>query len=323
MLINTTFKLISFLIVFASISIFTGEAQTSKLSSFDASKAPIVQPNLGPFPYFSLIDGYQKGEHQDPKYRANKDAEFDRYEFFDGTQLFTVEGRLSTIEAVGSGASGAEIVKNYEKLITGLGGMTVFDGTGYSSLKHFRLNATDKRHRDPIGNDNMGLFLLRTPDKEIWTEVYVSAFPQKKGRYYLTVVEKAALQGSASLLQAEEMKKELDSKGHVALYINFDFNKSDIKPDAQPVIDEIQKLLNSNPTLNLIVEGHTDNIGTPTYNKQLSEARAKSVVVALTQKGIKADRLKPVGYGQEKPIADNNSEEGKAKNRRVELVRAS
>ena len=117
------------------------------------------------------------------------------------------------------------------------------------------------------------------------------------------------------------MKKELDTKGHVALYINFDFDKANIRPDSQPIIDEVSKLLKSDAGLKLIIEGHTDNAGTPQYNRTLSEARAKSVVTALTSRGVESGRLTPRGYGQERPIADNATDEGRAKNRRVELVK--
>ena len=81
------------------------------------------------------------------------------------------------------------------------------------------------------------------------------------------------------------------------------------------------KLLKNNPGLNLTVEGHTDNIGAPDYNRRLSDARARSVAAALRARAILDSRLKAVGYGQDKPIADNNAEEGRAKNRRVELVK--
>jgi len=80
-------------------------------------------------------------------------------------------------------------------------------------------------------------------------------------------------------------------------------------------------MMNSNPDLKIGVEGHTDNVGTPASNKTLSEARAKSVVSAIVAQGIAADRLSPVGFGQDKPITDNNTEEGRAQNRRVELVK--
>jgi outer membrane protein OmpA-like peptidoglycan-associated protein len=83
----------------------------------------------------------------------------------------------------------------------------------------------------------------------------------------------------------------------------------------------VLKLLQANPTLQLAVQGHTDNAGTPAHNQQLSEARARTVAATLTAQGIAATRLQPAGFGQTKPLADNGTEEGKAKNRRVELVK--
>jgi OmpA-OmpF porin, OOP family len=75
------------------------------------------------------------------------------------------------------------------------------------------------------------------------------------------------------------------------------------------------------PNLRVGVEGHTDNTGNPAANKTLSIARAKAVAAAIADAGINSNRLDPVGYGQERPIADNRTEEGRAKNRRVELVK--
>lgn len=280
-------------------------------SGFDINRVPVATPQLGKFPYFSLIEGYRRGKFD------NKDVDFDRYEFFDGTKIILVEGRLTTMSAEGQGASAFQVFKTYDALVTGLGGVKVFEGKADDMDK---LNFSDMRHRSPVyATDQMGVYMVRTPESEIWVEAYVN--PNQGGPYYLTVVEKQALQVKASLLPAEEMKKELDAKGHVALYINFDFDKADIKPESQPIIEQIVKLLKNNPSLNLTVEGHTDNIGTPAYNKQLSEARARSVVAALTAQGIEARRLKAAGFGQDKPIAENSTDDGRAKNRRVELVK--
>lgn len=79
--------------------------------------------------------------------------------------------------------------------------------------------------------------------------------------------------------------------------------------------------MNGDPSLKLAVNGHTDNSGDPAHNQRLSEGRAKSVAAALTAKGIDASRLSAKGFGQDYPVADNGTEEGKAKNRRVELVK--
>jgi outer membrane protein OmpA-like peptidoglycan-associated protein len=291
-------------------------ADTGALTTvgFDVNKVAIVNPQLGQFPFFSLIEGYQQGE-----YGNNKDVAFDRYEFFDGTKIIPVEGRLQTIEASGEGASAFQVFKTYESLVTGLGGVKVFEGKG-SDMGD--LEFSEVRHRHPVfGGDQMGVYMLRTPDREIWVESYVKEYRGVRDTYFLTIVEKKALEVRAALLPAEEMKRELDEKGHVALYINFDFDKADIRPESQPIIDEIVKLLQTNPSLNLTIEGHTDDVGEPDYNRRLSDARANSVVTAITTRGIQAGRLKAVGYGEDKPIADNSTDDGRAKNRRVELVK--
>ena len=94
-----------------------------------------------------------------------------------------------------------------------------------------------------------------------------------------------------------------------------------IRPDSQPVIDQVAEMLQTNAGLMLSVEGHTDSVGTPQSNKTLSEERAKSVVAAVVELGVDAGRLTAVGWGQEKPVADNRTEDGRAKNRRVEIVK--
>ena len=285
-------------------------------SGFDIDKVPVANPSLGKFPYVGLIEGYQQKRSD-----QNKDVAFDRYEFFDGTKLISVEGRLKTIVAEGQGASAFQVLKTYESLITGLGGVRVFEGKG-EPMSRLGVKFSEMRHRHPVfQDDEMGIYVLRTPEKKIWLEAFV--IERLKDTYFLTVVEEKALEVKASLLQADELKKELDAKGHVALYINFDFDKTDIRADSQPIIDEIVKLLKTNPSLNLTIEGHTDNIGAPDYNKRLSDGRARSVVAELTGQGIASRRLKAIGYGQDKPIADNSTDEGRSKNRRVELVKAA
>lgn len=103
--------------------------------------------------------------------------------------------------------------------------------------------------------------------------------------------------------------------------ITFDVGKATIKPESMTELTRIVQLLNENPTLRFSVEGHTDNTGNTASNQTLSEQRSQAVVVKLTEMGIAADRLTASGKGQNAPIADNNSPEGRAKNRRVEFVK--
>ena len=103
--------------------------------------------------------------------------------------------------------------------------------------------------------------------------------------------------------------------------ITFDVGKATIKPESMGEINRIVQLMNENPTLKFSVEGHTDSTGNPTSNQTLSEQRSQAIVAKLVELGIAQDRLTAVGKGQNNPIADNSTDEGRAKNRRVEFVK--
>ncbi len=101
--------------------------------------------------------------------------------------------------------------------------------------------------------------------------------------------------------------------------INFDFDKADIKPEFEPVLDEAARILKDNPDVKVSIEGHTCSMGPDKYNQGLSERRAKSVFKYLVKKGIDLSRLSAVGYGESRPMADNKTRDGRRMNRRVEL----
>jgi len=137
----------------------------------------------------------------------------------------------------------------------------------------------------------------------------------------LDVLEEAPRTQRMSLVRSDEMARRITADGRVALYgIQFDTDSATIRPDSEATIAEIAKLLQATPDLKLLVVGHTDTQGSFSYNRTLSQRRAESVVAALGAKGIAAARLFPVGVSFAAPVASNASEDGRAKNRRVELV---
>jgi len=109
------------------------------------------------------------------------------------------------------------------------------------------------------------------------------------------------------------------SKRLVLRGVNFDFDKSDIRPDSRPVLDEAAQTLMANPQVRISVEGHTDDMGTEEYNEKLSVRRAEAVFRYLVNRGVVPERMEVVGYGESRPVADNSTESGRAENRRVEL----
>jgi outer membrane protein OmpA-like peptidoglycan-associated protein len=186
------------------------------------------------------------------------------------------------------------IQRNYENAVVKAGGKVVFSEKGKSTLK------------------------ITKDGKETWVQVQA----EFTGKYSLIIVQKEAME-QAIVVDAAAMANDINATGHVAVYdILFDTGKSDIKPESAKAIEEIAKLLKNNPALKLHVVGHTDNEGTLDGNLKLSMARAQAVIAALTgQHGIAASRLNAFGCGQYAPVASNDTPEGKAKNRRVELVK--
>lgn len=119
-----------------------------------------------------------------------------------------------------------------------------------------------------------------------------------------------------------DIERQFAKDCHVALYgVVFDFNKAVLKPESDSVLQRVQAFANKDTTLKLEVQGHTDNVGGDAYNQQLSEARSKSVMAWLVQHGVAAGRLSFKGFGKTHPVASNDDDQGRAKNRRVEIAR--
>jgi outer membrane protein OmpA-like peptidoglycan-associated protein len=157
---------------------------------------------------------------------------------------------------------------------------------------------------------------LEKGGKETWVEV--RAWPTS---YTLTIIEKEVMKQEVEA-NAETMGNDINTTGHVSIYgIYFDTGKAEIKPKSDAAIAEIAKLLKNNNALKLYVVGHTDNAGSFDANMKLSKDRAVAVTNSLVSKhGIASSRLKAYGVSSLNPIASNKTEEGKAQNRRVELV---
>lgn len=153
--------------------------------------------------------------------------------------------------------------------------------------------------------------------QEIWVQI-----EKGNGVIWLRIVEKQAME-QYIVADAAAFSNDINATGHAAVYgINFDTGKATIKPDSAQAIEEIAKLLKADPNLKIHVVGHTDNTGGVDSNIKLSQERAEAVLQALVRDhGIAPARLRSYGCGQFAPVASNDSEEGRAKNRRGELVK--
>jgi outer membrane protein OmpA-like peptidoglycan-associated protein len=234
------------------------------------------------------------------------DTEFDSYNFFNGKNCLSIEGkkltRHYTIKEDAQKSSIIQITRNYANAIKSMGGVILYEG----------------EPQDADCAENNGRHMVVGKVVKGGNELWVEIVPIGNEDYYMTLVIKESMRQDVT---ASDMFDALNRDGHIALYINFDTGKSEIRDESRSIIDQIVSMMKSNPNLKIAVEGHTDNVGSPSSNKVLSEARAKSVVAAIVGNGIDASRLTAAGYGQDKPVGDNSTEEGRAINRRVELVK--
>ena len=212
-----------------------------------------------------------------------------------------VEGHLlqyqySFGQGGGAAASGLQIIRNYENAVRRLGGRVLYSVEDFPA-SHSTLQVTKD-------------------GKETWVEVEAYG-----GTYNLVIVEKAAMTQDV-VADANALQGGLAQSGHVEVPgIYFDVARSEVKPQSEPALREVVRLLQANPAMRLWVVGHTDSQGSAESNVTLSEARAAAVVRSLTAMGVAAERLAPHGAGPFAPVASNDTEEGRAHNRRVELVK--
>jgi len=231
------------------------------------------------------------------------------------TQAVEVEGPVKWLSyELDEGAtppSGLQIMRNFENAAKSAGGTVEGRYPGWCKAYY------DGERMPRMGNGctSYGLTLkFLRGDTETW--VFLQAADE--GNYQMTVSERAAMKQDVAV---NEMVDQLAKDGFVTLHVNFDTGKSTITPDSAKTLDDAAGALKLATDLAIEVAGHTDNVGTPEANQRLSQERAEAVRTALVARGIPGDRLTAKGYGQTAPVADNRTEEGRTKNRRVELVK--
>lgn len=222
---------------------------------------------------------------------------YDQIDFVSAdSQDVKVEGNVTFIWYVFNPVNGAtepsyfQIIRNYSNAILKIGGKKNYQDDG---VAFFELKKNGKEYKISVRCTNTSDIMLN-------------------------VVE---IEPMVQEITANAMLDALNKDGSVALNILFETGKSAIEKESLTIVDQIFELLNNNPELKISIEGHTDNVGVPANNKKLSQDRAKAVMDALVTKGIDKSRMSFTGWGQEKPVADNSTEEGKAQNRRVEIVK--
>ena len=302
-------------------------AQSSAAEIADLNKIAVIAKPLPPFPYIDYPPAV------DESARNTVQSDFDQVGVVVGNKMLLVEGRmkLSGFKLRDANISAFQAKRDYTKAVLDMGGVkvntTLPEGDAFYAANGMggeRTEAVDQKRYELgkklhfQGSESYDVYFLPTAAGRRWVVLMIADDSMR-----VLAVEEKTTASSVKLVAAAAIKSELDSKGQIALYINFDTDKAALRADGKPAVDEIATLMKKESALKLTVEGHTDNVGEARHNVALSRERAQAVVATLVKDGIEKERLSAVGIGADKPIADNGSEEGRARNRRVELVKVA
>jgi len=279
--------------------------------------------NIGNFPFITAPSGLAIANEKDG---VSEYFDYETMQNYIGSTVYTTEGKLGILAFEGKDDTDFNqklFDKSVYDYLEKIGAKKIYQGD-------FPQDENDKAklEKNMWSGKHGTRGLLRESDSPF----AVYAF-KNNGKKYMVNIQSNSAQGNVFIMElkdfvqtiekysAAQMKTDIDKNGKAVLHINFDTDKASLQSDGQKAVDEIFALLDADPKLKLSIEGHTDNSGTAERNKKLSTERANTVMYALAGKGIDIKRLKASGFGAEKPLKTNNSEENKAENRRVELVK--
>jgi OOP family OmpA-OmpF porin len=289
-------------------------------ATFDPATVPESTAALPPFPLFQAPEGLTGS------LAGEREREFDRSHVIAGDGIIAVEGRLFTeryrLQGGARDWSELEFHRNYRDAIAALGGVEVsrVQFTPVVAGAFGGRAAVDAHYHGTCasaGCENH-TYLIRQGGDEYWVQVSTGRIPASG---QVAVLQRRPMASSLALVQAAEMKRAIDADGRIALQFNFATDSAALREGDRPLVEEITTLLLDDPALAVSVDGHTDASGSPARNRELSRQRAEAVRDALIARGIDARRLAVQGFGADRPLAGNDDEAGRARNRRVELVR--
>lgn len=248
-----------------------------------------------------------------------------------------LEGKFTQIAyKMPEGRSSLEVFRNYEQALKKAGFETMFSCERETcGGRNFSLAiAGDPLYMlfgDQQADQRYVAARLKRAEGDVYASLYVimhrsGGGPLKdRALALLEITEAKPMEERMVVVESSAMQRDIASQGRVAIHgILFDFDKDTMRSDSKPQLDEIAKLLKAQPELKVLIVGHTDSKGALDYNRDLSHRRARSIVESLSREhGIVAARMTPLGVGMAAPMATNRTEEGRALNRRVELVDAT
>ena len=245
------------------------------------------------------------------------------------TKSQPLEGKITRIVYLApQGRSVVEVFRNYQGALRKGGFETLFtcgpQGCGSSIANAYANSGDNADYWGPQHGIHYVSAKLARPEGDVYVSLLIDdQGADSRANVELYVIEVKPMESDLITVDAASLANDINRTGHASVYgIYFDTGKADIKPESDATLKEVAKLLQGDPKLKLYVVGHTDNVGTLASNMDLSKRRGDAVVKVLAAKyQIAAARLSAQGDGPTAPVASNDSEDGRAKNRRVELVK--
>ncbi len=241
----------------------------------------------------------------------------------------SLEGKITRIVYLApQGRTVLEVFRNYQGALKKAGFETLFicgpQGCGSSIANAYASSPDNQDYWGPEHGIRYVSAKLARPEGDVYVSLLIDdQGGDSRANAELYVIEVKPMESDLITVNAASLANDINRTGHASVYgIYFDTGKADVKPESDATLKEVAKLLQGDPKLKLYVVGHTDNVGTLASNMDLSKRRGDAVVKVLATKyEIAAARLSAQGDGPTAPVASNDSEDGRAKNRRVELVK--
>lgn len=312
------------------------------LLSFFSANAQNDYPGSEDHPVLSRFSGATIGYYEEKDFNEYQIALADQSGYRKIDEWVTVEGKVTRIYySIKGNKSIIEVYKNYQKAIADagftimteklhpsknvsnkVGGktwlVTFYESNPFPPSKGIKL----LQGSSTSGGSGYIAAMKDQPQGKLSVSLGMAQYSEDEVVVMCDIIEARKMQEGQVTADAAYMMREIQTKGKVALYINFDVNSVKVKPEGEGVISEIAQLLQLNPGLELYIVGHTDMQGAADYNLNLSQKRADEVMGKLvTEHGIAAKRLQSKGVGFFAPLSSNDTEQGRSINRRVELVR--
>lgn len=320
---NILITVVTFLLAISVISAQQKSISKTVKSNQESMKIPISNADLGKFPYFKTFPNFRpSGESDSVTIQQNKTY------FFDGKKYFTIIGKVSSqnlniVDDKKQRPSEFQIIQEYDKIVSTLGGKKIYEGKLPSDLLKPIAGTDDivslyTTHQvTPSAHYGVVEYIIKTPEKEVW--VQLQPYSIASNFYTLLIVEKQEQLLTINTNKKNLILEELDKNKKITITLNFATNSTTLSTGSKDEILNIVGVFQAHPAWKLKIDVHNAPVGKSEYILNLTQKRADEIKQQLTSLGVKASSIEAKGWGDTKPLISNDTEKGRLLNTRVDI----